>query len=91
MMTFTPLETMCIAAFFSLMSAVAVRLLFSRSFVTTVQCSAEREKICLEREQFRQQYEDLKAGQKIQFRMLRAIIVHSNIPPEKQEDILNES
>lgn len=90
-MIFTPLETMGIASFFSLMSAVAVRLLFSRSFVTNVQCSAEREKICLEREQLKRQYDDLKDGQKIQFRMLRAIIVHSNIPPEKQEDILNEN
>ncbi|MBI9079185.1 MAG: hypothetical protein JEY79_05535 [Pseudodesulfovibrio sp.] len=88
-MTFTSLETMGIAAFFSLLSAVAVRLLFSRSFVTRVQCSSEREKICMEREQFKQELKDLKAGQRLQFRMLRVLIVHADISKEKQEDILN--
>lgn len=88
-MTFTPLETMGIAAFFSLMSAVAVRLLFSRSFVTRVQCSSEREKLCLEREQIRELMTALKEGQRIQFKMLRSVIVHLDIPAEKREEILN--
>ncbi|MBC16548.1 MAG: hypothetical protein CL942_05795 [Desulfovibrio sp.] len=90
-MTFTPLETMGIAAFFSLVSAVAVRLLFARSFVTKVQCTSEREKLCLEREQIKDILQRLREGQRIQFRMLRAVIVHSDIPATKQEEILNEN
>ncbi|NDV20005.1 hypothetical protein GO013_11285 [Pseudodesulfovibrio sp. JC047] len=89
-MTFTALETMSIAGLFSLVSAVFVRLLFSRSFVTRGQCSAEREKLCIEREQFGKDIQSIKSGQRTQFKMLRAIIVHSGIPAEKQEDILNE-
>ena len=83
-MTFTPLEALAIAAFFSLVSAVAVRLMFSRSFMTRTQCSSEREKLCVEKRQLSKDLQELKEGQRLQFRMLRGIVVHSGIPADKQ-------
>ena len=89
-MNFTPLETLGLAGFFSLMSAVATRLLFSNKFVTRVECTAEREKMCAQNQQIGDELSGLRRGQQTQFRMLRAIIVHSSIPADKQEEILND-
>lgn len=88
-MTFTPLETMAVTAFFSACTAIAVRLLFSGSFMTRRDCSAEREKLCIERKQVRDDLDSIKNGQRTLFRMQRAMIVYSDIPDDKKEEVLN--
>ncbi|WP_018124959.1 hypothetical protein [Desulfovibrio oxyclinae] len=90
-MSFTPLETLLIGFACSLLSAVGVRLLFAKNFVTHTQCTSEREKMCQADKELRERLKSLDNGQRIQFRMLRGIIVHSNIPAEQQERILNEN
>ncbi len=89
-MELTPLEFVLLAAFLTLLSAVLTRLLFSGKFVTKETCAAEREKQCLERQQVCTELENLRDGQKVQFRMLRALIAHSTMPDEKKAEVLNQ-
>lgn len=68
----TPMELMLGAAFLSMMSAVAVRLLFGSKFVT------------------RAEHEKDAADHKLILRMVRALVVHSAMPNDLKEEILND-
>lgn len=68
----SPLELILGAAFLSMFSAVAVRLMFGTKFVT------------------RAEHEKDVADHKLILRMVRALVVHSTMPNELKEEILND-
>jgi len=68
----SPLELFLGAAFLSMFSAVAVRLMFGTKFVT------------------RAEHEKDVADHKLILRMVRALVVHSTMPNELKEEILND-
>ncbi len=68
----SPLELFLGAAFLSMFTAVAVRLLFGSKFVT------------------REEHEKDAADHKLILRMVRALVVHSSMPNEMKEEILND-
>jgi len=82
-MTLTPLETLFGGALVSIITGVTVRLLMGGSFVTRQQCSLNHEQECRNNGSVQHKLD-------IQFRMLRALILHSDLPTEKKEEILNE-
>lgn len=82
-MTFTPLEALLGGAMVSILSGVTVRLLTGGSFVTKAQCNRNHEQECRTNGSIQRKLD-------IQFRMLRALIIHSDLPEEKKEQILNE-
>lgn len=82
-MTLTPLETLLGSAMISIITALSVRLVMSGSFVTKVQCRHNHDQECRTNGSIQRKLD-------IQFRMLRALILHSDLPTEKKEEILNE-
>jgi len=82
-MLLTPLETLLGGALVSLVTGLAVRLLMGGAFVTRQQCR-------LNHERERRDSDSVQRKLDVQFRMLRALIVHSDLPAEKKEEILNE-
>lgn len=88
-MLFTPLETVLIAAGLSLVVGIASSLIGDKKFVSQSQCRERHGDVCEDLKAFK---EDQRRKSLTQFRMLRALIVHNkDIPPEKQEQILNET
>ncbi|MBU1001924.1 MAG: hypothetical protein KKE73_05330 [Proteobacteria bacterium] len=82
-MTLTPLETLLGSAIISIITALSVRLVLGGSFVTKVQCRLNHDQECRTNGSIQRKLD-------IQFRMLRALILHSDLPTEKKEEILNE-
>lgn len=75
-MQLTPLEILLGSALLSLLVGLAVRLVMRGSFVT--------------KQEFCSFTEEQKEKSTIIFRMLRAMIVHSDIDDEEKERILND-
>ncbi|MBI5520220.1 MAG: hypothetical protein HY916_09185 [Desulfovibrio sp.] len=71
-MILTPLELCLGAAFLSMLTAVAVRMLFGSKFVT------------------REEHEKDAADHRLILRMVRALVVHSSMPNDMKEEILND-
>ena len=69
-LTFTALEAMLLGAGISLLTAVAVRLLFASRFVSRAECRIQREMLIRQ-----------KKTNDLMFAMFRAIIAHMDIPP----------
>ncbi|WP_461210399.1 hypothetical protein [Desulfocurvus sp. DL9XJH121] len=82
-MTLTPLETLLGGALVSFITGVSVRLFMGGAFVTRQQCRLNHEQDCRNNGSVQRKLD-------IQFRMLRALIIHSDLPVEKKEEILNE-
>lgn len=84
-MTFTALEALLLAAFVSCIIGLAVR----------VRCVSPKE--CEERRRITDEaflrlanaVETMKISNDIQFRMLRAIVTHLDLPAREKADILN--
>lgn len=104
-MQFSGLEMMLISLLGSVVTAAVVRVWMGRSFVTikayeSAQCACQA--ACkLQRDQLERQIAVLESMHKSfenrtddkmdrVFRMLRALIVYSDIPKEKQQEILND-
>jgi len=78
-LTFTALEAMLLGAGISLLTAVAVRLLFASRFVSRAECRIQREMLIRQ-----------KKTNDLMFAMFRAIIAHmDNLAPNERERILN--
>lgn len=88
-MTFTPLETLLLAAVFSALVGLALRM---RS-VSPRECRAHRLTMQSEQKSLQMTLErmedDMARSSSIQFRMLRGIIAHMDIPPKEKEKLLN--
>lgn len=82
-MTLTPLEALLGGALVSFVAAIAVRLFMGGKYVSRHQCEINREMECRNNGSVQRKLD-------IQFRMLRALILHSDLPMEKKEEILNE-
>ncbi|MBA4357372.1 MAG: hypothetical protein C0405_06565 [Desulfovibrio sp.] len=84
---FTPLETALITFASALVVGILVRFVTSQKFVTCDDCEKHRGT-------FQEELEAVagkdKADHGMMLRMLRSIVVHLNIPREKQEEILND-
>ena len=76
-MTFTALEALLLAAFVSCIIGLVVR----------VRCVSPKE--CEERRRLANAVEVMKISNDIQFRMLRAIVTHLDLPAREKADILN--
>jgi hypothetical protein len=75
-MTLSPLELLLLTALVSMVTAVAVRLLFSEKYVRKIECEGS--------------IVEIKRRLDIQFRMLRAIVPCLPIDPATMREILNE-
>jgi len=82
MLTFTPLELLLLTAFVSSLTAVSVRIWLGSKFVPRDQCR-------LRHEASEDSLDGVNAKLTILFRMLRALVVHSDIPKDTQAQILN--
>ena len=104
-MQFTGLETTTISILGSMITGAVVRVWMGRSFVSKDACASSK-KSCGQVHEVAQRIvdsrvqgieDDLKAlahktgvDQAKIFRMLRALIVYSEIPKDKQQEILND-
>jgi len=82
MLTFTPLELLLSGGFISTLTAVFVRIWLGSKFVPRDQCR-------LQHEASEDSLDGVNAKLTILFRMLRALVVHSDIPKDTQAQILN--
>lgn len=91
---FTPLEAVLMGMLISLLTGVVMRWLTTRSFVTCEDCEARHQGVLNSMKELRTQREqdlkDVKETNKTIFRMLRGLIVYSDIPQDKKEEILND-
>lgn len=81
-MTFTPLELVLLTAALALVSALIVRVWLGNKFVLRSECQLRHESGAAALRGFSTKLDIL-------FRMTRALIVHSDIPADKQAEILN--
>lgn len=96
-MQLTPLETVLGSSIIALLSSVtagvAVKLVIGGKYVTKDECHQRHESDnCrdeLLRKQSQKDMSELKKSNNIQFRMIRALVTYSDIPPEEQAKILN--
>jgi len=82
MLTFTPLELLLLTAFISALTAVSVRIWLGSKFVPREQCR-------LRHDASEDTFDAVSSKLNILFRMLRALVVHSDIPKDIQAQILN--
>ncbi|WP_243546386.1 hypothetical protein [Pseudodesulfovibrio tunisiensis] len=75
-MTFTPAEALLSTLLVTVITAAVVRAWDARKFVTCDECKAR--------------HEADKEAVRIVYRMVRALIVHSDMPKEEKEKILND-
>jgi hypothetical protein len=93
----TPLETILGTSIIALLSSgtagIAVKLVVGGKYVTKDECQQRHEndncRDDLLRKQQQRDMADLKKSSNIQFRMIRALVTHSDIPPNEKEKILN--
>jgi hypothetical protein len=104
-MQFSGLETTTISIIGSIVTGAVVRVWMGRGFVSKETCTVNRT-TCDQVHKSAQGLVDSRISgiekglsvlaektskdQAQQYRMLRALVVYSNIPPEKQQEILND-
>lgn len=92
--TFSPLEAVLLGMLISVLTGVLIRWLTVRSFVSCEDCEQKHKIIEAGLQTMRdERKEDLKTQKQtmnIIFRMLRGLIIFSDIPQEKKEEILND-
>ncbi|WMW65769.1 hypothetical protein [Nitratidesulfovibrio liaohensis] len=81
-MTFTPLELVLLTGFISAVIALGVRIWLGSRFVPHEQCR-------LQHDASADSLDNVNTKLNILFRMLRALVVHSDIPKDTQAQILN--
>ncbi len=77
-MTFTPLETMLLAAFLSCITGIFVKM----RCVSPKECEHHRQA-------YAAMLAEMRESNDISRRMLQVLMTHSNLPPEVQAEILN--
>lgn len=82
-MQLTGLEAGLLAALVGVTSALVTWLLGRGSYVTKEACRRQHEQECKAEQSLRQAVDIL-------YRMVRSLVVHSNVPPEEQARILND-
>lgn len=101
-MTFSPLEALLLSTFTAIVGGVVVRMLASRHFVTKEQCRQNHQHENQENVHLLEKLEELqnsvsayqednKKRFNTLFRMVRGLIVHSELDKETRERILNEN
>jgi hypothetical protein len=95
-MMFTSLETACVSSLLALLVGVAVYVITRNVYVSQGQCRERRGVICDEICEIKRTHvdanEDIKARTIVLFRMIRALIAHSDeLPPAVKAQILNET
>jgi hypothetical protein len=96
-MQLTPLETILGTSIIALLSSgtagIAVKMVLGEKYVTKEECQQRHENDSCRDDLLRRQQQkdmaDLKKVSNIQFRMIRALVTHSDIPPAEKEKILN--
>ncbi len=83
----TPLEAFLFAMLAAFISCVGLLITLSSRFVTKNECSLAHKEVVL----FRDEMESLCVDIRLIFKMLRAVVVHMDIPREDIEKILNMS
>ena len=93
-MQLTSLETALITGFSAIIGAVVTHLTMSFRCVNKAQCERrhhEENNACAARHaEDCKSNEALRKNQQTQFRMIRALVVYSDIPKEEKERILND-
>jgi hypothetical protein len=98
---FTALETIQFTIIGAIIAGIAVRVFLSNKFISKKECELRLTNCRTEGSHFTQKIDDLRqelkdyqAGNKRRldalFRMVRGLIVQSNLSKEKQEQILNQ-
>lgn len=90
MLTFSPLETLLISLVFAIITAVAVRLFLGKKFMTREECAAYHGQDAQIRKSVEKKIDDLAEQNKVVFRMVRGLVVYSNLDSADKERILND-
>jgi len=86
----TPLETTLLGVFGTLLVGVSVRIITQRQMVSREECTNNHKHETDRHNQVMGEIQSLRSEVKTQNKMIRALVVHSNISREQQESILNE-
>lgn len=95
-MTFTPLETLLLAASVTVVTGLVVHLLTKRNYVSHAVCEERRVHVCSTLKAVQDDHaelrQDIKDRTNILFRMVRALIAHDkDMPDGIKAEILNET
>jgi len=94
--TFTPLETLLLAASVTVVTGLVVHLLTKRNYVSHAVCEERRVHVCSTLKAVQDDHaelrQDIKDRTNILFRMVRALIAHDkDMPDGIKAEILNET
>ena len=88
-MQFTGLETALIAAFSAFTACVGLMIGMSRRFISREECQRQEEAGSVTSRAIKQHLDRMTLNQDMQCRMLRAIVLHMNLPVEIKNEIMN--
>ena len=86
---YSGMETILIALLTAIISCVGLFVAMSRVFMTRRECSLQHQAIRTADGETSNKLQELIDSQRLQFQMMRAIIVYMEIPQDKKEAILN--
>ena len=90
MLTFSPLETLLCSLFFAIISAIAVRLFLGKKYMTREECAAYHGNDAKIRESVGHKIDNLAQQNQVIFRMIRGLVIYSEMDAGNKERILNE-
>lgn len=86
---FTGVETVMISLFTSFLSCAGTIVAMSKKFVVKGDCFFHHQTAQREDDGIKEKLERINDKQDLQFRMLRIIIIHMDMPNDKKGEILN--
>lgn len=89
-MSFSPLETLLIALFFGILSAIVEHFFLGRKFMTREECAAYHSQDDDIRSDVEGKIDELNRKHNVVFRMVRGLVIYSNINETEKERLLND-